>query len=181
MERIIVAFTGEETRRKIVRLLASGGWEAACCASGAEVLRTVQRLGSAVVICGFRLCDMTADSLAGDLRGRAVVLVTAKAPCLELCGGENLYKLAAPISRPDFFSTLELLLDFEASHLRRHASRRPEEEERLIRRAKELLMDVNRMSEEEAHRFLRKLAMDGGQKLAEAARQVLERYEDGPE
>ena len=37
-------------------------------------------------------------------------------------------------------------------------------------------MDVNRMSEEEAHRFLQRRAMDGGIKLAEAARRIVESY-----
>ena len=46
----------------------------------------------------------------------------------------------------------------------------------MIRQAKELLMDVNRMSEEEAHCFLRRRAMDCGLKLAEAAAAVIESY-----
>ena len=96
MGRIIVAFNGEEARKKILRLLTLEGLEGVPCAGGAEVLRTVRRLGSAVVVCGFYLSDMTADALAEDLRGLAVVLVVAKAAYLELCGGENLYKLAAP-------------------------------------------------------------------------------------
>lgn len=176
MERIIVAFSGEETRRRVLRMLSAEGWEAASCATGAEVLRLVRRMGSAVIVCGFRLGDMTADSLAADLRGLAVLLVIAKAAYLELCGGENLYKLPAPIVPPDFFATLRLLLDLEETRLRRPAPRRQEEDQRLIRRAKELLMDVNRMSEEEAHRFLRRRAMDRGVKLAEAAEWVLESY-----
>ena len=45
-----------------------------------------------------------------------------------------------------------------------------------IRRAKELLMEVNRMSEAEAHRFLQKRSMDTGAKLADTARLVLEHY-----
>lgn len=45
-----------------------------------------------------------------------------------------------------------------------------------IRKAKELLMDVNHMSEEEAHRFLRRRAMNAGLKLEEAARQIIENY-----
>lgn len=177
MDRIIVAFRGEEARKRISRLLALEGLEGVPCASGAEVLRAVRRLGSAVVLCGFNLSDMSADALAGDLRGLAVVLVIAKAAYLELCGGENLYKLAVPISQIEFSSTLRLLLDYESSHLRRSAPRRGEEAQRLIRRAKEFLMDVNRMSEEEAHRFLRRRAMDAGVKLEEAARQVIASYD----
>jgi len=176
MDRIIVAFAGEETRRRVLRMLSAEGWEAEPCSAGAEVLRTVRRMGSAVVVCGFQLADMTADSLAADLRGLAVVLVIARAGYLELCGGENLYKLASPISPPEFFATLRTLLELEEARLRRPAPRRKEEDQRLIRRAKEILMDVNRMSEEEAHRFLRKRAMDGGIKLAEAAARIIDSY-----
>ena len=45
-----------------------------------------------------------------------------------------------------------------------------------IRRAKELLMDVNRMSEGEAHRFLQKRSMDAGLRLEQTARLVIETY-----
>ena len=51
-----------------------------------------------------------------------------------------------------------------------------EEEVRLIRRAKELLMEVNRMSEAEAHRFLQKRSMDTGLRLEQTARLVIETY-----
>ena len=84
MGRISGACNGEEDRTKILRLLTLEGLEGVPCAGGAEVLRTVRRLGSAVVVCGFYLSDMTADALAEDLRGLAVVLVVAKAAYLEL-------------------------------------------------------------------------------------------------
>ena len=89
MDRIIVAFRGEETRRRILRLLALEGREGVPCAGGAEALRAVRRLGGGVVICGFYLSDMTANALAEDLRGLALVLVVAQAACLELCGGAD--------------------------------------------------------------------------------------------
>ena len=101
--------------------------------------------------------------------------MVAKAAYLELCGGENLYKLAAPLSPSEFSATLRLLLDRAPAP--RPASRRDEDAQRLIRRAKELLMDVNRMSEEEAHRFLRRRAMDAGIKLEEAARRIIGSYD----
>lgn len=177
MACIVVAFIKEELQRKALRLLASEGLEAAAvCASGAEVIRRIRQAGSAAVICGFQLRDMTADALAADLRGLAAVMVVAKAPHLELCGGENLFKLPVPASRSEFIATLGLMLDFEAAHLRHPVSRRRENEQQLIRRAKELLMDVNRMSEEEAHRFLQKRSMERSVRMAEAARWVIDSY-----
>ena len=75
MDRIIVAFANEEAQKRIVRLLESGGY--ACAGtyfSGADVIRAARKLGSAIVICGFKLRDMTASDLAADLRGTAVLL-----------------------------------------------------------------------------------------------------------
>ena len=45
-----------------------------------------------------------------------------------------------------------------------------------IRHAKELLMDVNRMTEEEAHRFLQKRSMDTGARLTDTAQAVIDAY-----
>lgn len=177
MDRLVVAFANEEARRRILRLLESGGrTPAACCATGAEVIRTVRKLGSAAVICGFRLRDMTASGLAADLLGTAVLLVISSAPNLDFCAGENLHKLATPISRSDFFATLELLQRFEEKHLHHSPPKRREEERALIQKAKELLMDVNRMTEAEAHRFLQKRSMDAGLKMTETAQLIIDSY-----
>lgn len=79
-----------------------------------------------------------------------------------------------PAARSDFFASLDLLRRLESrSHPRPH---RAEEEQRLIRQAKALLMDINRMTEAEAHRFLQKRSMDTGTRLAEAAQHIIDRY-----
>ena len=44
---------------------------------------------------------------------------------------------------------------------------------KLIDRAKRLLMDRRRISEQEAYAILRKRAMDQGEKLVEVARQLV--------
>lgn len=177
MDRIVVAFANEEAQRRILRLLASNGWEPSlCCASGAEAIRAARKLGSAIVVCGFKLRDMTATDLAADLRGTAVLLVVSSAVNLDMCEGENLYKLATPAARSDFFATLEMLRRFEEKNLHHPPPKRREEEQKLIRTAKELLMDVNRMTESEAHRFLQKRSMDSGMKLVEMAQYIIDSY-----
>ena len=177
MERIVVAFSHEEAQRRILRLLESAGCSpAACCVSGGETIRTVRKLGGAVVVCGFKFRDMTASEVAASLRDTAVLLVLASAAHLDLCEGENLFKLPTPAARSEFFATLDMLCRREARRPRHPQPQRDEEELRLIRRAKELLMEVNRMSEAEAQRFLQKRSMDTGAKLADTARLVLEHY-----
>ena len=177
MDRIIVAFANEEAQRRIVRLLESGGY--ACAGayfSGADVIRAVRKLGSAIVVCGFKLRDITANDLAADLQGTALLMVVSSAVNLDFCQGDNLYKLPTPISRADFFATLDLMRQFEEAHLHHAPPKRKEADQQLIRKAKELLMDTNRMTESEAHRFLQKRSMDAGMKLADMAQYILDSY-----
>jgi len=54
------------------------------------------------------------------------------------------------------------------------------EERKLLEQAKGLLMAHRRLSEEEAHRMLTKLAMDANQKLPDVARTVLATLAPGP-
>ena len=177
MEQIVVAFPTEEPRRRVLRLLESGGFPcAARCTSGGEVIRTVRNLGHAAVICGFQFRDMAASELAARLGNRAELLVLASAARLDFCEGENLIKLPLPASRAEFFASLETLCRREPWRSQSPPPQRSEEDRQLIRRAKEVLMEVNRMSEAEAHRFLQKYSMDAGLKLTETARMFLERY-----
>ena len=175
MDRIVTAFAHEEAQRRILRLLDSGGYPVSgCFFSGADVIRAVRKLEGAAVICGFRLRDMTAAELAEDLGPDTAVLVIASAANLDLCQGENLYKLSVPASRADLFASVETLLRRDRN--RRQTPARQEQARKLICRAKELLMDVNRMSEAEAHRFLQKRSMDTGLRMEQTARLIIETY-----
>ena len=179
MDRIILAFASEKAHAQLTRTLGSGGLAPAIsCFSGGEAIRAARKLGGAVVICGFHLRDMTAEMLAADLAGVAPVLVISSPGNLALCGDGNLIKLAVPASRAEFFASLDLARGALAggAPMARPRARRSDEEERLIRRAKAALMEVNLMSEAEAHRFLQKHSMDAGLRLADTARLILERY-----
>ena len=144
--------------------------------TGAEVIRSVRKLGSAIVVCGFKLRDMTATELAENLKSSAVLLAVTSPVNLDFCEGENLFKLATPVSRSDFFASLDILLQLEEKSLRPRIARRREDEQQLILSAKKLLMEINRMSENEAHRFLQKKSMDSGLKMVETAQLIIDSY-----
>jgi len=84
--------------------------------------------------------------------------------------------LNMPLKVYDLLNTVEMMLE---SMNRRRRKRKQEPKERnpkqqeVIRRAKELLMDRNNMSEGEAHRYLQKNSMDSGTNMAETAEMVL--------
>jgi len=166
-----------EAQNRIEKLLASEGHiPVGRYFTGAEVIRSVRKLGSAIVVCGFKLRDMTATELAENLKSSAVLLAVTSPINLDFCEGENLFKLATPVSRSDFFASLDILLQLEEKSLRPRIVRRREDEQQLILTAKKLMMEINRMSENEAHRFLQKKSMDSGLKMVETAQLIIDSY-----
>lgn len=51
--------------------------------------------------------------------------------------------------------------------------KRTEREKKIISDAKNLLMERNHLSEEEAHKYIQKLSMDSGNNLVETAEMIL--------
>ena len=56
---------------------------------------------------------------------------------------------------------------------KRKPGQRTKEEQAVINQAKEVLMDKNNMSENEAHRYIQKSAMDSGRTMVETAEMIL--------
>lgn len=182
LDRVVVAFASEKTRTQVVRILeASGISPAASCPSGAEAVRMVWSLGDAIVICGYKLRDMTASELAADLQGIGTLLVVSSPANLDFCTGKNLYKLATPASPSELIASLALLRQDRPAPRRdpqpTGATGEAGADRLVINRAKEILMNVNHMTEAEAHRFLQKRSMNYGVKLPEAARSILAQYQ----
>ena len=51
---------------------------------------------------------------------------------------------------------------------------RSENDRKVITAAKELLMERNQMTEDEAHHYIQKLSMDSGNNIVETAEMILE-------
>ena len=84
--------------------------------------------------------------------------------------------LSMPLKAYDFINTMEMMLtNLERRRKRRkqEAKKRGPKQQELLRKAKELLMARNHMTEEEAHRYIQKCSMDSGTNMAETAEMVL--------
>ncbi len=177
MDRIVIAFESETNRARIRSMLESEGLTVRkSCRSGAEAIRAMKKMGSGIVVCGYRLGDMTASDLAYDLHHTAMVLAIAPASQMLLCENEDLFKLTAPVTRSDLLASVRILIQMEERHYRLMLPHRSGEEEQTVKQAKELLMTKNFMTEEEAHRFLQKKSMDTGSKMVDTARMIIGTY-----
>lgn len=175
MNRVVVAFENDASRKKVCDMLESGGVDIrGLCRSGAEVIRKVREMGGGVVVCGYKLSDMNAANLAFNLHGTALVLVIASPEQLSYCEGSEVFQIPTPTSRANLTASVRMLEQLDEMQFRRTVPKRSSKEQAVINECKELLMEKFCMEEEETHKFLQHKSMDTGTRLAETAQIVLD-------
>ena len=174
MKTIIVAFESESTRNRIIEILDSNSsLPKRLCRTGKEAIRNVRMLGGGIVICPYKLSDMTADDLAFYIQDIGAVIVIAPTGMFELCGNKSIYKLNTPLKKGSLISAVEELLKVDSQKTPHEKGKKSEEEIKAIDEAKGILMGKYNMSEPEAHHFLQKKSMGLGFKLITTARFVI--------
>lgn len=165
---VVVAFSRPETAQRFAGALEAEGLSVLrVCTAGAQALRALEPCEDAVLVCGARLPDRTADELARDLDGRAAVLVAARPEWLALCEEPSLHRLALPASGTQLAAAVRAAVRPE------RPAPRTADEGRLIDEAKRALM-ARGMTEAEAHRFLQRESMRLGVRMAVCAQLTLE-------
>ncbi len=177
MDRIVIAFGNDNNRNRIAELLETGGFvPRKLCKTGKEAIRSIRDMGGGIVICGYKLVDMTADDLSYDIAGIGCVIVVAPHAMLELCENEEIFKVPAPIRKNDLLSSVRMLINIKEKRYIPSKPERTEAERQIIQAAKALLMEKCAMTEPEAHRFIQKKSMDSGFKLVSTARLIISSY-----
>ena len=173
MTGIIVAFPKIENARNIRNVLVRNGFAAVtACTTGAQVLSRLEDSDEAIVVCSYRLVDMACLELFGLLPAGAKMLVVSSPDFLGGIDREKIVCLSTPLKVNELVSTVGMMYH----NLER--TRRKRRQKPTIRQAKEVLMARNRMTEEEAHRYLQKCSMDSGNNMAETAGMVLAAMRD---
>lgn len=199
MRGIVIVFSREEDGKKIGRALERNGFQdSVCCSTGAQALQEASVMDGGIVISGVRLKDMHCSQLREYLPQGVELLVIGPEARLSDCP-PDVMTVSAPVRVFDLVNTVRMMLsrgeknrsgrETGGSHSGgpasgpapenvRHGKTRSPEDERAIRKAKQLLMERNRLSEEAAHRYLQKRSMETGRTMAESARMVLVLYEN---
>ena len=171
---IILAFSKDATADKIRRMLEQSGFSVfAQVHSAADTLRLVNGLDGALVITCFKLPDATVNDLFADLP-RSAGLIALLSPEQQgfITDGE-IFVLPLPTSAVRLCGAVDLMLGGWQKKSRRKPKRRSEDDKLAIGRAKQMLMEQNGFTEEQAYRFLQKKSMDTGEGLAKTARMLI--------
>lgn len=178
MTGVIVAIPKLEDARNIKNLLARNGIPVTgACTTGAQAIALADGLNGGVIICGYKLADMIYSQLHEDMPPGFEMLLMASSHVIGsgmIQGG--IMCISMPLKVHDFVNTVDMMISAIEQRRRRQKAKPKERsagEVQLIKEAKEILMNRNHMTEEEAHRYIQKCSMDSGTNMVETAQMVL--------
>ncbi len=174
---IIVIFPKAEAAKKVRDILIRSGYHDVKMGTSAAAARTFsQTFEEGLIIAYHRLPDESAAEVYADLSAGFQMIIVGPADAFEDYMHGDVLMLAAPFRQSELISTVETLTGNRSYPSRRRPAGkrvRDEAEAKIIENAKALLMERNRLTEEQAHRFLQKASMNRGIPLGEAARIVI--------
>ena len=177
MAGVIVVFPKADDVKSIRNLLIRNGYEvSAACTSGAQALSAADRLGAGVIVCGYKYPDMMYEELYQNLSPSFAMLLIASARAIGEGVAEGVVSVTMPLKVHELTGSLDMVLhQIERRKKKRRAMppQRSDQDRKDILEAKQLLMERNHMTEEEAHRYLQKTSMDSGTNLVETAQMLL--------
>ena len=162
---IIVAFPKPEDSRAIRSLLSRNGFNVvANCTTGASAINRADDIGEGIIITGYKLPDMLYSE---------VILLASKSRLME--DNTGVATLEMPLKVRDLINSVEMMENQILA--KRHKKKgkpgaRSPKDQAIINQAKEALMTVQNLTEEQAHRYLQKNAMDSGCTMVEVAKMV---------
>lgn len=180
MNGIIVAFQKQEDAISIKNILVRNGYKvSSVCTTGTYVLAAADDYNDGIVVCGYKITDMLYYQLREILPKEFEMLVLASPAKFEGEQYEGVVNVAMPLKVYDLISTVEMLNNTIIRRKKKRKNQpktRSPEDMRKLKDAKDILMNRNNMSEEEAHRYMQKISMDSGVNMVETAEMILNLY-----
>ncbi|MCI5624266.1 ANTAR domain-containing response regulator [Anaerostipes sp.] len=177
---VIVLFPKQEFARNIRNLLVRSGFEViGVCVTGSQVIQRMEGLDDGLVVCGYKYTDMMYSELREYLPKDIHMLLLASQAYLEDCVSDNVSCLPMPLKAYDLVNEVRNIVS-DISNIQKKKKRRPKqrtrEELELLDEVKELLMENNRITEEEAHCYIQQRSMNSGVGLIEMAKMIKESF-----
>lgn len=174
---IIVAFPKLEDAKNLRKLLVRNGYDIyKVCDSGAQIISAASESEGGIVVCGYRFSDMYFTEIQEYLPESFQMLLLASPAKLAEHDVRDLVSIAMPFQMQDFLSTMEMMMVQYQRWRKKHKPPRirTDQEKQTIDTAKALLMERNKLTEEEAYRYIQKISMDSGNPMVETAAMILE-------
>lgn len=172
-ENIFIAFDSHKIAVSVAKILIENGNNVvAISKSFAELMQSLNYYHGGIVItsCIFdkRRTDKIAEIVSDDFN----FIILGSKMQLDYISGDRLFKLCYPLQKNDLICSVDMFLSMDNHY--KPTVRKDESDEKIILKAKCLLIDMYSMTEEQAHRYMQKKSMDTGRKMVDIARIILD-------
>lgn len=172
-DNIFIAFDNRKTAVSIAKILIANGNNVVSIAkSSAELLKVINYYYGGIIIAGYVFDGVRSDKLLDSVCDDYNVIVLGNKMQLDNIDNEKIFKLSMPLQKNDLVCSVEMLMTIDAQY--KPIVHKDQNEEKIILKAKHLLIDMYSMTEEQAHRYMQKKSMDTGRKLIEIAKIILD-------
>ena len=173
---IVIALPKIEDAKKIRTILNRHGLTVASVSSSvSNVLASISELDSGVLICGYKLTDGYYKDILNDLPQYFEMLLLASQRIIDEAPN-SVQAVQMPLKASVLVESVgDMLYQLERRIKKEKKKPKPrsEKEQNYILNAKHLLMERNRMTEDEAYRHIQKCSMDSGTNMVETAQMLL--------
>jgi len=176
MGSIVVVMPKIEDARRLAGAIRSKGYNVdMVCAKGSEALHCIKSRNCGVLICGYRLQDMSHIELIDYMpQYFEMILVTSESK-LDSCSDKAI-KVTLPLHIPILVKEVSDALDRverQLRHDKKGPGSRSEEDRRIIENAQMILMNERGMARIESYRYIQKRSMDSSVSMVEMAGRIL--------
>jgi response regulator NasT len=188
MDNVLIVSCSDKATEFITELLDAAGYlQIAVSESCAQARRLLLARDFDLLIINAPLKDESGESLARQVasKGSSQVMLAVGSEHFDavsaICEDDGVLTISKPVNRAVFWSALKLAKSAQSRLKRAHAEnaklKQKIEDIRIADRAKCLLISYMGMSEQEAHRYIEKQAMDMRCTKREVAEGILKTYE----
>lgn len=171
MRSIVIASSSRSMATKLNRILPNYMTDIYYSKNEAELYTLCDRLGGGVLIVA-ALREANINDIKNTLSSAWDIIAVLPAGAPEPFYSSNLTAFTAPVNIGEFLSTLEALMSVSDYKKTAYETEKAD----AVSRAKNILIDKNEISEDEAHYLLQRMSMDMGVSIKKVAQTVIKEY-----
>lgn len=176
MGNIVVAMPKIEDARRLAGALRSKGYNVdMVCSKGSEALHCIKSRNCGVLVCGYRLQDMSHIELLEYMpKYFEMILVTSESK-LDSCA-DRAVKITLPLHIPALANEVRNALDRvekQLNHDKKGPGSRSEADRKIIENAQQVLMNERGLGRIESYRYIQKRSMDSSVSMVQMAERII--------
>lgn len=172
-DKIFIAFDNKKIAAAIAKILISNGNDVvAISKTSSELINTLRYYNGGIIITGCDFDGVRNENILDEIPDEFNIVVVDNKVNIDNFPDGRAFKLSMPLQKNDLICSVDMFMTMETKY--KPSLHKNQNNEKIIAKAKSLLIDMYSMSEEQAHRYIQKKSMDTGRKLVDIAKIILD-------